>query len=100
MAGASSGCRLSPAAKVTLPASTVWLTESGVGTGEGTHQLIVFSTVVAPPMPLDQCGGTLQSQEVGPERETGMGDSRTDSWWPEPGRAPGVPPGPCDLQAV
>lgn len=107
LAGASSGCRLSPAAKVTQPASTVWLTESVVGAGEGTHQLIVFPTVVAPPVPLDQCGSTLQSQEVGPGRETGLGDSRADSWWPEPARAQVCPdstldPGPvicklCDL---
>lgn len=64
-----------------------WLTESGIGAGEGTHQLIVFPTVVAPPMPLDQCGCTLQSQEVGPERETETGDSRADSRWPESVRA-------------
>lgn len=100
LAGASSGCRLSPAAKVTQPASTVWLTESGVGAGEGTHQLIVFPTVVAPPMPLDQCGSTLQSQEVGPRRETGLGDSRADSWWPEPAGAQVCPDSTLDLGPV
>ena len=31
------------------------------------HQPIVPPAVVAPPVPLDQCGGILQLQEVGPE---------------------------------
>ena len=58
-------------------------------------------------MPLDQRGGVLQPQEVGPERKTGLRDSRADSWWPEPARVQEGPdgtlgPGPvisklCDL---
>lgn len=31
------------------------------------HQLVVPPAVVAAPVPLDQCGGVLQLQEVGPE---------------------------------
>lgn len=77
------GFRLSPVTKATQPfhgqASGVWEARP--------YQLIVPSTVVTPPVPLDQCGGTLQFQEVGPEREAAMGDSRADSWWPESARA-------------
>jgi hypothetical protein len=59
------------------------------------YQPIVPPAVVAPPVPLDQSGSTLQLQEVGPETAAVMDESRTRELVTQRQRGSGQHAEPC-----